>query len=159
MGAAIYVQNVHTNGIKVGAGDRQKRFGIAVIDSETGRALDSGYTRLTQEEYDWVKKDPLFKYFLGKKKLIVTEQLPLEAQTPHEALVAARKEMSAATAQLAAMKAENGALRQQLAALETEKTALQQQITTLEAEKAALQPETAAVKPDGDSKPAEGVKF
>jgi hypothetical protein len=159
MDTAIYVQNTHTNGIKVGSGNRQKRFGIAVIDSETGRPLDSGYTKLTQEEYAWVKEDPLFKYFLGKKKLIVVEQLPLEAQTPHEALVAARKEVSAATAQLAALEAENNTLRQQVTGLEAEKTALQQQITGLEAEKAAWTTAVAAAETDGDSKAAEGVKF
>jgi hypothetical protein len=90
-----YIQNVYDHGIKVQSLDKKlfKIFRQQSMDHFTGRQRDTGYTRLTEDEYNLLlKESAVFKHFIELKKLIVHDELPADAQTPHEALVSARKD-------------------------------------------------------------------
>jgi hypothetical protein len=96
--ADVFVQNVHVNSIKVRAdvpdGGKtyrwEKLFPIQTFDY-SGREMTTGYTRLTAKEYEICRRDKLFQYFQGIGKLIVSDDLPSSAMTPHEALTSSRK--------------------------------------------------------------------
>jgi hypothetical protein len=95
-----YIQNVHTNSIKLT--DKEGHiFRPQSVDHFSGRQTSTGYTRLTEDEYNrLLNENKLFKHFIGLKKLIVHDELPPDAQTPHEALVSARKDAGKLNAEL-----------------------------------------------------------
>jgi dynactin complex subunit len=105
-----YIQNVHTNSIKL-ADKEGHIFRPQSIDHFSGRQTSTGYTRLTQDEYDRLfKESALFRHFIKLKKLIVHEELPADAQTPHEALLNARKDVGKLNAELEKAHGEKAAL-------------------------------------------------
>jgi hypothetical protein len=128
-----WVQNIHGNGIKIsaavtGGGDQhgdqhgdshgdqrwEKVFPIQKFGFD-GKEVSTGYTRITEAEYELCKRDKTFMYFCRLGKLIVHESLPSAAQTPHEAILEARKQIRALQEQLTAAQTENKLLKQRLA--------------------------------------------
>jgi Sec-independent protein translocase protein TatA len=115
-----FVQNIHGNSIKIGpatvggAGDHrwEKVFSIQKYGPD-GREVSTGYTRITEQEYELCRKDALFMYFHSRGKLIVHDYLPSAAQTPHEAILEARKQIRALQEQLQAVQQENQQLKKQ----------------------------------------------
>jgi hypothetical protein len=106
-----YIQNIHGNTIKFNVvlpdgKVLQKRFPKAAFGMD-GRLVETGYTRLNDEEFILCQKEPLFRYFQKRGKLIVHETLPAEAMTPHEALVTARKENREMQANVQMLEREN----------------------------------------------------
>jgi hypothetical protein len=109
-----YIQNVYDHGIKVQSLDKKlfKIFRQQSIDHFTGRQRDTGYTRLTEDEYNLLlKESAVFKHFIELKKLIVHDELPADAQTPHEALVSARKDTTKLRVELDRVQAEKETLQ------------------------------------------------
>jgi dynactin complex subunit len=108
-----YIQNVHTNSIKPRTADKKEYiFRPQHIDHFSGRQTSTGYTRLTKDEYDKLRTEsPLFRHFIDLKKLIVHDELPADAQTPHEALVSARKDAGKLAAELDKAGEEKAALQ------------------------------------------------
>jgi chromosome segregation ATPase len=115
-----YIQNVHTNSIKTNFADKKVViFRPQSIDHFSGRQIYTGYTRLSEADYKkLLKESAVFKHFIELKKLVVHDELPPDAQTPHEALVSARKDV--------------GKLNAALQAAETEKEVLQARIDELD---------------------------
>jgi hypothetical protein len=117
-----YVQCVHTAAItckndgKDADGSFEKIFHPAMTDRYTGRIIHTGYTAITEDEFARLKKEsPLFNVALNKwKKLVLHDDLPAEAKTPHEALVDARKDVQAANQKLEEVLAENEKLKAEL---------------------------------------------
>jgi hypothetical protein len=116
-----FVQNVHGNSIKIRCETPggiipvfEKVFPIQKFDFN-GIELQTGFTRLTEQEFAICRRDKLFIYFQQLGKLIVHDQLPSSAQTPHEALLEARKQIRAVQDQLHAAQVENEKLKKQLA--------------------------------------------
>jgi chromosome segregation ATPase len=109
----IYIQNVHTNSIKTNFADRRTVvFRPQSVDHFSGRQTSTGYTRLTAAEYEkLLRESAVFSHFIELKKLIVHDELPPDAQTPHEALVSARKDAGKLHAALKAAEAEKEALQ------------------------------------------------
>jgi chaperonin cofactor prefoldin len=97
-----YIQNVHTNSIKAHFADKKEViFRPDTVDHFSGRQLYTGYTRLANDDYDkLLKESALFRHFIEMKKLVVHDDLPPDAQTPHEALVSARKDVGKLNAEL-----------------------------------------------------------
>jgi hypothetical protein len=119
-----YVQNVHSNSIKVscrvqGSGGEQlweKVFPIQKYDY-AGNEIETGFTRIAEQEYALCRKDRLFQYFQQLGKLIIHDTLPSSAQTPHEALLDARKQIRALQDQIQVAQRENAMLKQEFALL------------------------------------------
>jgi chromosome segregation ATPase len=112
-----YIQNVHTNGVKAHSADKKLSYTFRpqTVDHFSGRQTDTGYVRLTEDEYNLLlKESAVFKHFIDLKKLIVHDELPADAQTPHEALVSARKDVSKLNVELDKLKAERDALQMRL---------------------------------------------
>jgi hypothetical protein len=113
-----FIQNVNGNSIKirckipVSGGEQvwEKLFQIQRFDY-AGNEVDTGFTRLTEQEYALCRKDKLFAYFQQLGKLIVHDTLPSSAQTPHEALLDARKQIRSLQDQLQAAQKENALLK------------------------------------------------
>jgi len=122
-----YVQNNHTNGIRVsitvGGKKYDKRFPVQGFDL-TGKIVETGYTRLTEKEYEACGADKLFTYFVKIGKLIVHDSLPASAMSPHDALVSARKESGKFQARISELEKENSDLQKQLADAEARYTEL-----------------------------------
>jgi chromosome segregation ATPase len=164
-----YIQNVHTNGIKTRTADKKEYiFRPQSVDHFSGRQTSTGYTRLTQDEYGrLLKESAVFKHFIELKKLIVHDELPADAQTPHEALVSARKDAGKLSAELEKVNGEKAALQaeidgldkkykellaasgsggEQLVKAEVALKAEQEKIRTMTAENAGLKKEFEALK-------------
>jgi hypothetical protein len=122
-----YIQNVHTAPITVNARDGHgkvlftKQFLPARSDKFTGKLEVTGYTALTEEEYDALKtSSKTFTVYKDKHHLLVEhEDLPAEAKTPHQALVDARKEARKHADEIEVLKAENEKLKASLFDAET----------------------------------------
>jgi chromosome segregation ATPase len=113
-----YIQNVHTNSIKL-ADKEGHIFRPQSVDHFSGRQTSTGYTRLTKDEYDkLLEENVLFRYFIKLKKLVVHDELPADAQTPHEALVSARKDAGKLHAELDRVNGEKAALQAEIDALD-----------------------------------------
>jgi septal ring factor EnvC (AmiA/AmiB activator) len=111
-----YIQNVHTNSIKTHFADKTEViFRPQAVDHFSGRQTSTGYTALAADEYKkLLKESAVFKHFIDLKKLIVHDELPPDAQTPHEALVHTRKEVGKLNAALEAARAEKDGLQARL---------------------------------------------
>jgi septal ring factor EnvC (AmiA/AmiB activator) len=113
----VHIQNTMDHGLKVHSADGRlvKRFEIAKYDSLTGRVTHSGYTALTQSEFDTLfKESKLFSSFLNRKALVKHDELPDDAMTPHDALVAAKRESAESAQLLEEAEQENKALAERL---------------------------------------------
>jgi chromosome segregation ATPase len=115
-----YIQNVHTNSIKPHTADKKEYiFRPQSVDHFSGRQTSTGYTRLTQDEYGaLLAESALFRHFIKLKKLIVHDELPADAQTPHEALVSARKDVGKLSAELDKVNEEKAALQAEIDGLD-----------------------------------------
>jgi len=116
----VYVENVHNAPITCTAKDEagrvvlEKKFNNATTDKWSGRQITTGFERLTQEEYKLLcERSRTFVHYKDNPKktmagplLILHEDLPPEARTPHEALAEARKESRKAGEEIKALKAE-----------------------------------------------------
>jgi chromosome segregation ATPase len=117
-----YIQNVHTAPITAvvkgakGAVVLTKKFSPAKVDKFTGRVEETGYTQLTDEEYDLLNEgSKTFTVYRDKHRLLVEhDELPPEAKTPHEALVDARKEARKAEARITSLNGEIVELKAEL---------------------------------------------
>ena len=99
-GQDVFVQNVHANGIKVdgteyenGKAQKWEKVFLKQAFDENGREVTTGFTRLSPHEYDLCRRNKLFQYFQSIGKLVVHDDLPTSAMTPHEALAGARKQI------------------------------------------------------------------
>jgi chromosome segregation ATPase len=74
----------------------------------SGKIESTGYTMLTEEEYNELRKtSKIFTHYVDDLKLLkVCDDLPPDAKTPHEALVDARSESRRLTSELARKEAE-----------------------------------------------------
>jgi len=160
-----YIQNTYgkpiTCNIRDGSGKitATKKFMPFLTEKFSGKVLHTGYERLTEDEYESLcKTSRTFKVYSGEtgkaKFLVVHDELPAEAKTPHEALLDARKDAKKAAAEVAGLKAEITELKAALldaqnkysqlssASSDEEKLKpLNDKIDVLESEKAALQVE------------------
>jgi chromosome segregation ATPase len=113
----------------------EKTFRAAAEDKWTGRVIKTGYTPLTEEEYEQLEaSSALFRHFKDDlHKLVVCEDLPAEAKTPHEALRDARKDAKKADAELAKAQEDITTLKAALHDAETKYKELQSASTPEEA--------------------------
>jgi hypothetical protein len=109
-----YIQNIHTAPITAvvknakGEAVLTKKFYPARTDKFTGQVEATGFTPLTDEEYNLLnERSKTFTVYRDKHHLLVEhDELPPEAKTPHEALVDARREARKAADRIAALAAE-----------------------------------------------------
>jgi chromosome segregation ATPase len=118
-----YIQNVHDAPITCHVMDpetrqvlSEKKFMPAMIEKWSGKQLTTGYTKITEEELALLREHSrTFQHYSEKLKLLlVCDDIPPEAKTPHEALVDARKETRRLTDQIAELEAENTQLKADL---------------------------------------------
>jgi regulator of replication initiation timing len=117
-----YIYNKNIAPITVNARDRKgavlftKPFQPERIDGTTGRVVSTGYTILTDEEYEHLTRSSrTFTHYKDRLGLLVVcDDLPPEAKTPQEALVDARKKTREAQARVSELEAENGKLKADL---------------------------------------------
>jgi chromosome segregation ATPase len=154
-----YIYNKHTAPITVNARDGKgvvlftKTFQPERTDGTTGRVVSTGYTTLTNEEYERLcESSRTFTHYKDKLGILVEQDdLPPEAKTPQDALADARRNELAAQERVAELEAENQALKAALhdAHEETKKLVsaslpeevrkpLEDKIASLEEDKAAM---------------------
>jgi hypothetical protein len=117
-----YIQNVHIAPITAVVKNEKgqivltKRFGPARTDKFTGQVESTGFTPLTDEEYNLLNRDSkTFMVYRDKYHLLVEhDALPPEAKTPHEALVDAKREARKSAAQIASLNDELVKLKAEL---------------------------------------------
>jgi FtsZ-binding cell division protein ZapB len=117
-----YIYNKHIAPITANARDGKgvilftKKFLPERIDGTTGRVISTGYTTLTDEEYDRLcEGSRTFTHYRDKLGLLVEcDDLPPEARTPQEALAGARRKEREAQERAGALEAENQKLKAQL---------------------------------------------
>jgi regulator of replication initiation timing len=99
-----------------------KKFLPELSDKWSGQTVTTGYTALTETEYKLLcTGSPTFRHYKDKlKHLVVCEELPAEAKTPHQALRDARKDAKKVAAEAAALSAENEQLKAKLFDAETQ---------------------------------------
>jgi hypothetical protein len=109
-----YIYNKHIAPITANARDEKgvvlftKKFLPERADATTGRIVSTGYTALTDEEYDRLcKGSRTFAHYKDELKLlVVSDDVPPEAKSPNEALVDARRETRAAKARITELEGE-----------------------------------------------------
>jgi hypothetical protein len=117
-----YVHNGHIAPITANARDSKgvvlftKTFMPEHTDVTTGRVVSTGYTVLTDEEYDaLVKGSRTFVHYKDKLKLlVVSDDVPPSARTPQEALVDARRKEREAQEKVSALENEVDKLKAKL---------------------------------------------
>jgi hypothetical protein len=151
-----YIQNTHVAPITVNGRDSKgamlftKRFMPEKSEKWTGQVVSTGYTALTDEEFNILEKTSrTFAVYTGKtgkaELLVVCSELPPEAKTPHEALVDARKEARRSAGKIAELDDEIAELKAALLDAETKYKQLQSASGTEEALK-PLRDENEALK-------------
>jgi hypothetical protein len=109
----VWIQNNHTGDIKVRArlpDDDPRVENIAEQlfpnfrqDRMTGRVLQTGYTEITEELFETLKKNsPLFAQFLTDRKFVKYDKPPVGAVSPAEQLVLLHAEIAHLKEQIAA---------------------------------------------------------
>jgi hypothetical protein len=114
-----YIYNSHAAPITANARDERgsvkysKTFMPERRDPVSGRVESTGYTPLTGEEYkELCGTSKIFTHYVNKLKLLhVSNELPPEARTPHEALAGAREEARRRAAELESARKEITALK------------------------------------------------
>jgi len=117
-----YVFNKHNAPITAHARDGNgiilftKVFPPAQTDMTTGRVISTGYTALKEDEYKQLcETSRVFKRYSGALGLLlVQDELPPDAKTPHEALADARRKEREADAKVAALTADITKLKAEL---------------------------------------------
>ena len=118
-----YIHNRHIAPITANARDPKtgkvlftKAFQPERIDGTTGRVISTGYTALTDEEYDQLcGGSRTFKHYLEELKLLsLCDDVPPDAKTPQEALVDARTEAREAKAKALELETEITGLKAKL---------------------------------------------
>ena len=131
-----YIQNTHTAPITVHGRDGKgavlftKRFMPEKAEKWTGQVVSTGYTELTDEEFSILEDTSrTFAVYTGKTGkaalLVVCDELPPEAKTPHEALVDARKDARKSAEKIAGLESEITRLKASLLDAETKYRQLQ----------------------------------
>jgi len=118
----VYIQNKHNAPISANGRDGDgkiiftKKFMPLITDKWSGKVLSTGYEKLTEDEYNTLKKtSKTFKHYSDDLKLlIVHDDMPAELKTPHEALVDARKEAKQSAAKIKALEEEVADLKAKL---------------------------------------------
>jgi prefoldin subunit 5 len=136
-----YIYNKHIAPITANARDEQgavvltKTFLPERLDGTTGRVISTGYTTLTDEEYDRLcSGSKTFTHYKDKLKLLMLcDDLPPEAKTPQEALADARRKEREAQSMVVALETEITALKAKLLDAETAYKKLVSASTDLEA--------------------------
>jgi chromosome segregation ATPase len=167
----IYVYNKHKAPIIVHTRDGKGKVLTTVTfapernDPVSGRKVTTGYTSLKEAEYEKLcETSKTFKHYKDKLKLLVVQdELPPEAKTPHEALTDARRKEREALTKIAALETEITGYKAQLLDAETKYKELQSastggemlkplndKIASLEAECAELQEAVAEQRPPED---------
>jgi chromosome segregation ATPase len=167
----IYVYNKHKAPIIVHTRDGKGKVLTTVTfapernDPVSGRKVTTGYTSLKEAEYEKLcETSKTFKHYMDKLKLLVVQdELPPEAKTPHEALTDARRKEREALTKIAALETEITGYKAQLLDAETKYKELQSastddeklkslndKIASLEAECAELQEAVAEQRPPED---------
>jgi hypothetical protein len=112
-----YIQNRHIAGIhcKTPDGKTDIWFRIQRIDKRTGRLESTGYTRVTEAQYQKLTAESrTFTRCVEQKMLVVYDEPPADALTPHEALITARREAGKLKGELEKAQAENTRLQAEL---------------------------------------------
>jgi hypothetical protein len=170
----IWVQNrsdapvtVKVKDYRTGTVSLVKKFMPEMSDKWTGRVISTGYTALTEAEYKALSNgSPTFLHYKDKlKQLVVCDELPAEAKSPHEALRDARKDAKKAAGEASARKAENDKLKADLfdaekkykellaASVDDEKVkSLTDQITALKVENEKLKADAGKASKKGGEK-------
>jgi len=101
-------------------------------DVISGRVITTGYTPLSEAKYEELcKVSSTFQQYKDKLKLLVVQDdLPPEAKTPHEALVDARRAEREALAKIAILEAEIVTLKASLLDAETKYKTLESASTS-----------------------------
>jgi chromosome segregation ATPase len=96
------------------------------VDPTTGRVVSTGYTTLSEEEYELLESSSrTFTVYRDKHKLLVDyDDLPAEAKTPQEALLDAKSETRKAAAQISKLTSKITELETKLAEAVEERDAL-----------------------------------
>jgi len=124
-GKFVYIQNVHGKPITCNIRDSSgrviatKKFMPTLTEKFSGKVLHTGYEKLTKEEYEaLLETSRTFKVYSGRtgiaKLLVVHNELPADAKTPHEALADARKGEQKAKAEITKLKGEITSLKAEL---------------------------------------------
>ena len=123
----FYVYNKHNAPVSVNIRDDGGRiketikFLPEITDPSTGRVISTGYTTLSEKQYNHVKaKSKTFMQYANVLKLLsVKDELPASAKAPHEALRDARAAEQKLAAKLATAETEIDALKAKLLDSET----------------------------------------
>jgi hypothetical protein len=115
----MYIQNVYNAPITAKARNAQgkvlfsKTFSPVIVDRWSNKTHSTGYTALTEEEYTALRETSrTFNHYTNDLALLVVcDDLPPEAKTPHEALVDARREGRKLYTEIEALKAVNEKLK------------------------------------------------
>ena len=115
----VYVHNTGRVPVTAKARDEKGRvlwskvFMPERMDNVTGRIVSTGYTTLTEDEFEKLSKTSRgFKHYKDELKiLVVVDDLPASAKAPHEALADARKGEQAALAKVSELEAEVARLK------------------------------------------------
>jgi chromosome segregation ATPase len=122
-----YIYNSHNAPITANTRDENRKvrstrtFMPERRDPMSGRIEHTGYTTLTEEEYNELRStSKSFTHYIDDLKLLkVCDDLPPDAKTPHEALVDARSESQRLAAELAGKDAEITGLKARVLDAET----------------------------------------
>jgi hypothetical protein len=153
-----YIQNAHIAPITVNARDSKgkilfsRTFRPARTDTTTGRVISTGYTSLTDEEYDQLlQSSRTFTHYKDNLKLLVVcDDIPPNAKTPQEALLDARREARKTATQVTELSEEMIKLKAALLDSETAYKKLQSASVGEEALK-ALEKENEKLKAERDA--------
>jgi small-conductance mechanosensitive channel len=117
-----YIYNKHIAPVTCNARSRKGEVLFSVkfeperADGTTGRVISTGYTTLTDEQYEQLcDSSRTFVHYKDDLKLLIEcDDLPASAKTPHEALADARKQALEAGSKVAELEAENVKLKAEL---------------------------------------------
>jgi chromosome segregation ATPase len=119
-----YIFNKHIAPVTCNARNRKGEVIFTVkfqperTDGTTGRVISTGYTTLTDEQYEQLCESSRtfvhYKDELEQKLLVECDDIPASAKTPHEALADARRKVQEADNRARELEAENVKLKAEL---------------------------------------------
>jgi hypothetical protein len=122
----IYVLNRHDANVrcrakKDGEVILEKTFAVATNDPTTGRAVSTGYTRLTAEEHALLMEGSgVYRSFVKEGLLVEQADIPEDLRTPGAAVAEARREAGKLSSRVKELEAEVEKLTAQVKALKEE---------------------------------------
>jgi hypothetical protein len=143
----VHIQNTMDHGVKVHSADETlvKRFETVQYDDLTGRPTHTGYTPLTETEFATLfAESKIFSSFLAKGFLVKHDELPEDAMTPHDALVAAKREAAESARLLGGMEEAYSVAMSRVGALEKGAAELTARLDAAEVNEKTLAGELAA---------------